>query len=70
MKYLEKSAVVDQLTRVLAGLYEEPETHPHYRVNSMQFYLEISDSPTDIKIKAVRAENYIKMKNHRTLPIA
>jgi hypothetical protein len=24
-KYLEKSGVIDQLTRVLVGLYEEPE---------------------------------------------
>ena len=24
-KYLEKAGVVDQLTRVLVGLYEEPE---------------------------------------------
>ena len=33
-KYLEKAGVIDQLTRVLVGLYEEPEKPQ----NAIEYY--------------------------------
>lgn len=51
-KYLEKSGVIDQLTRVLVGLYEEPEK-PGNAIDFIKRYL---GSPTDIDVESLRAE--------------
>jgi hypothetical protein len=51
-KYLEKSGVIDQLTRVLVGLYEEPEK-PGNAIDFIKRYL---GSPTDIDAESLRAE--------------
>jgi hypothetical protein len=45
-KYLEKSGVIDQLTKVLVGLYEEPEK-PH---NAVDFIKKCLGAPSDTDI--------------------
>lgn len=52
-KYLEKSGVVDQLTKVLVGLYEEPEK-PH---NSVDFIKKCLGAPSDTDIDTLKADN-------------
>ncbi|CAG9311240.1 mycbp_2 [Blepharisma stoltei] len=51
-KYLEKSGVIDQLTRVLVGLYEEPEK-PSNAIDFIKRYL---GTPSDIDTETLRAE--------------
>ena len=51
-KYLEKAGVVDQLTRVLVGLYEEPEKP----ANAIDFVKKYLGSPTDIDAETLRVE--------------
>ena len=51
-KYLEKAGVVDQLTRVLVGLYEEPEKP----ANAIDFVKKYLGSPTDIDGETLRVE--------------
>lgn len=51
-KYLEKAGVVDQLTRVLVGLYEEPEKPS----NAIDFVKKYLGSPTDIDAETLRVE--------------
>mmetsp|Transcript_18787 Transcript_18787/g.16263 ORF Transcript_18787/g.16263 Transcript_18787/m.16263 type:complete len:84 (+) Transcript_18787:37-288(+) len=57
-KYLEKSGVIDQLTRVLVGLYEEPEK-PNNAIDFIKKYL---GSPTDIDVEKLKIE-YEKLKD-------
>ncbi|EAR95438.2 C-Myc-binding protein, putative (macronuclear) [Tetrahymena thermophila SB210] len=57
-KYLEKAGVVDQLTRVLVGLYEEPNK-PNNAVDYIKKYL---GSPTDIDVERLQVE-YEKLKD-------
>jgi len=56
-KYLEKSGVIDQLTRVLVGLYEEPEKPG----NAIDFIKKYLGSPTDIDVEKLKIE-YEKLK--------
>jgi len=56
-KYLEKTGVVDQLTRVLVGLYEEPEKP----ANAIDFIKRYLGSPTDIDVEKLKIE-YEKLK--------
>merc|ERR1711912_64106 len=51
-KYLEKSGTLDQLTRVLVGLYEEPEK-PNNAIDFIKKYL---GSPTDIDVEKLKIE--------------
>eukprot|EP01039_Chlorochromonas_danica_P004083 gene4083-4466_t len=51
-KYLEKSGVIDALTKVLVGLYEEPE-RPANAVDYIKRYM---GAPAGIDVEALRAE--------------
>eukprot|EP00921_Rhytidocystis_pertsovi_P003876 GHVQ01006711.1.p1 GENE.GHVQ01006711.1~~GHVQ01006711.1.p1 ORF type:complete len:136 (-),score=34.40 GHVQ01006711.1:783-1190(-) len=51
--YLESTGVLQQLTRTLVGLYEEPDRPPN-AVNYIKKYL---GSPTGVDIEHLRAEN-------------
>ena len=53
-KYLEKSGVIDALTKVLVGLYEEPERPPNAVVDYIKRYM---GAPTGIDVDALRQEN-------------
>ncbi|KAF1336778.1 hypothetical protein FI667_g24, partial [Globisporangium splendens] len=52
-KYLEKSGVVDALTKVLVGLYEEGDKPS----NAVDYIKRFMGAPTGIDIEALRAEN-------------
>ena len=52
-KYLEKSGVIDALTKVLVGLYEEPERPP----NAVDYIKRYMGAPTGIDVEALRVEN-------------
>lgn len=56
--YLEKTGVVDQLTRVLVSLYEENE-RPQ---NTMDYIKKNLNSPDDIDSDNLKSE-YLKLKN-------
>ncbi|KUF98787.1 C-Myc-binding protein [Phytophthora nicotianae] len=59
-KYLEKSGVVDALTKVLVGLYEEADKPP----NAVDYVKRFMGAPTGIDVDALRAENEeLKKKN-------
>lgn len=47
-KYLEKSGVIDALTKVLVGLYEEPERPP----NAVDYIKRYMGAPTGIDVDA------------------
>eukprot|EP01031_Cornospumella_fuschlensis_P028328 gene28328-34203_t len=51
-KYLEKSGVIDALTKVLVGLYEEPE-RPANAVDYIKRYM---GAPANIDVEGLRAE--------------
>ncbi|KAJ1422994.1 hypothetical protein B484DRAFT_452077 [Ochromonadaceae sp. CCMP2298] len=51
-KYLEKSGVIDALTKVLVGLYEEPE-RPSNAVDYIKRYM---GAPAGIDVEALRLE--------------
>jgi hypothetical protein len=50
---LEKAGVVDALTKVLVGLYEEPE-RPSHAVEYLKKYM---GAPVGVDVDALRAEN-------------
>lgn len=52
-KYLERAGIVDQLTKVLVGLYEESEK-PN---NPIEFIKKCLGAPSDTDIDQVIAEN-------------
>ena len=52
-KYLEKAGVIDQLTKVLVGLYEEPEK-PN---NGIEFIKKSLGAPSDTDVEQLMAEN-------------
>ncbi len=52
-KYLEKSGVITQLTRVLVGLYEEPE-RPTQAIDYIKKYL---GAPTGVDVEELRVDN-------------
>lgn len=57
-KYLETSGVVDQLTRVLVALYEEPEKP----ANPIEFIKRTLGSPSDFDVNKITIE-YEKAKH-------
>ncbi len=52
-KYLEKAGVVDQLTKVLVGLYEEPEKPS----NAIEFIKKCLGAPSDTDVEQLKADN-------------
>mmetsp|Transcript_6617 Transcript_6617/g.17294 ORF Transcript_6617/g.17294 Transcript_6617/m.17294 type:complete len:97 (-) Transcript_6617:130-420(-) len=52
-KYLEKSGVIDALTKVLVGLYEEPERPP----NAVDYIKRYMGAPTGVDVEALRQDN-------------
>ena len=52
-KYLEKAGVIDQLTKVLVGLYEEQEKPQ----NVIEFIKKSLGEPTDTDVESLLAEN-------------
>ncbi len=57
-KYLESSGVIDQLTRVLVGLYEEPDKP----TNAIEFIKKYLNSPLDVDVDKLSIE-YDKLKH-------
>ncbi|CAH8501194.1 unnamed protein product [Dicrocoelium dendriticum] len=53
-KYLEKSGVLDTLTRVLVGLYEEPEK-PENALEFIRKHMR-TDCPDTAEVEAMRVE--------------
>merc|ERR1712193_463331 len=62
-KYLEKNGIISQLTRVLVGLYEEPEW-PSNAVDYIKKYL---GAPTGVDVEELRAENEELKKQNEAL---
>ena len=52
-KYLERTGVIDNLTKVLVGLYEEPEKPG----NAIEFIKKCLGAPSDTDVEALSAEN-------------
>ena len=52
-KYLEKSGVIDAFTKVLVGLYEEPDRPP----NAIDYVKKYLGAPVGVDVDVVRAEN-------------
>jgi hypothetical protein len=50
---LEKTGVIDQLTKVLVGLYEEPEKPS----NAVDFIKKSLGSPNEVDVDHLKAEN-------------
>ena len=51
--YLEKAGVIDQLTKVLVGLYEEPEKP----TNAVEVIKKSLGAPSDVDVEALKSEN-------------
>ena len=62
-KYLEKNGVIDQLTKVLVGLYEEPEKPP----NVSEFIKRSLGAPTDVDVDQLLHENQELKKKQNEL---
>merc|ERR1712217_81426 len=59
-KYLEKNGIIAQLTKVLVGLYEEPERPP----NAIDYIKKYLGAPTGVDVEEMRFENEeLKRKN-------
>eukprot|EP00324_Dicrateria_rotunda_P005266 CAMPEP_0206154960 /NCGR_PEP_ID=MMETSP1474-20131121/1799_1 /ASSEMBLY_ACC=CAM_ASM_001110 /TAXON_ID=97495 /ORGANISM="Imantonia sp., Strain RCC918" /LENGTH=162 /DNA_ID=CAMNT_0053553449 /DNA_START=15 /DNA_END=504 /DNA_ORIENTATION=- len=52
-RYLERSGVIDALTKVLVGLYEEPDKP----ANALDFIKMTLGAPTGVDVEALKAEN-------------
>ena len=52
-KYLERAGVIDQLTKVLVGLYEEKEKPG----NAVDFIKKSLGAPADTDVDSIKAEN-------------
>mmetsp|Transcript_66173 Transcript_66173/g.109949 ORF Transcript_66173/g.109949 Transcript_66173/m.109949 type:complete len:111 (-) Transcript_66173:226-558(-) len=52
-RYLERSGVIDALTKVLVGLYEEPEKP----ANALDFIKMTLGAPTGVDVDALKDEN-------------
>ncbi len=62
-KYLEKNGVIDQLTKVLVGLYEEQD-RPN---NVIDFIKKSLGDPADTDIESLQAENMQLKKENQDL---
>ncbi|KAJ3285991.1 hypothetical protein BCR33DRAFT_296936 [Rhizoclosmatium globosum] len=52
-KYLEKNGIIDALTKVLVGLYEEPEKPE----SPIEFIKQFLGGPGDVDVEALKHEN-------------
>ena len=52
-KYLERAGVIDQLTKVLVGLYEDPDKGG----NAIEKIKKDLGAPSDTDVEALKAEN-------------
>ena len=52
-KYLERAGVIDNLTKVLVGLYAEPEKPG----NPIEFIKKCLGAPSDTDVESLKAEN-------------
>mmetsp|Transcript_9631 Transcript_9631/g.17514 ORF Transcript_9631/g.17514 Transcript_9631/m.17514 type:complete len:91 (+) Transcript_9631:129-401(+) len=52
-KYLEKTGVIDALTKVLVGLYEEPERPP----NAVDYIKRYIGAPQNVDVDSLKREN-------------
>jgi len=52
-KYLEKTGVLDTLTKVLVGLYEEPERP----VNAVEYIKRYMGAPKNVDVEGLKREN-------------
>ena len=50
---MEKAGVIDQLTKVLVGLYEEPEKPG----NAIEFIKKCLGAPSDTDVEQLKADN-------------
>eukprot|EP00296_Roombia_truncata_P000965 JP436672.1.p3 GENE.JP436672.1~~JP436672.1.p3 ORF type:complete len:97 (-),score=21.54 JP436672.1:453-743(-) len=62
-KYLERSGVIDALTKVLVALYEEPEKP----ANALDFIKQYLGAPTSVDIESMRTENEELKKQNEIL---
>merc|ERR1712228_345732 len=61
--YLEKAGVIDQLTKVLVGLYEEPEKPG----NAIDFIKKCLGAPSDTDVEQLKADNEELRRNKADL---
>merc|ERR1712113_1374439 len=61
--YLEKAGVIDQLTKVLVGLYEEPEKPG----NAIEFIKKSLGAPSDTDVEQLKADNEELRRNKAEL---
>ena len=61
--YLEKAGVIDQLTKVLVGLYEEPEQPG----NAIEFIKKCLGAPSDTDVEQLKADNEELKRNKSEL---
>merc|ERR1711975_198898 len=59
-KYLERSGVIDALTKVLVGLYEEPEKP----ANALDFIKMTLGAPTGVDVEALKARSARQLRPH------
>ena len=52
-KYLEKNGVVSQLTRVMVGLYDEPDRP----ANAVEYIKKFPGAPHDVDVDALKKES-------------
>ncbi len=52
-KYLERAGVIDQLTKVLVGLYEDPDKSG----NAIEKIKKDLGAPSDTDVEALKSEN-------------
>ena len=62
-KYLERSGVIDALTKVLVALYEEPEKP----ANALDFIKQYLGAPTSGDVETMRAEKEELVKKNDEL---
>lgn len=56
-KYLEKSGVLEALTKVLVGLYEETHTNSGPPPNGMEYIKTYLGAPSNVDVDGLRSEN-------------
>ena len=56
---MEKSGVIDALTKVLVGLYEEPERPP----NAVEYIKRYLGAPAGVDVEALKSENALEEGN-------
>jgi hypothetical protein len=58
-RYLEKSGVIDALTKVLVGLYEEPERPP----NAVDYIKRYMGAPTGVDVEVSKQPCALRKRN-------